>query len=346
MKALMAFVAGIALIACVVSANLWSKLHAVSQLNEQLRTQLAQATAFRPSLAAPQAVAAPASATPAMAGTAAQPAPVSTDPQASATADRARSTAALSSTLSALTASLGGTDQDLMKDAEYRKARITQMRMQIEKSYPGLAEELGLSEREADKLFELIATNQLATTAELTARTANGTPDFAAMTQRQSAMQKEQEEAIRTMLGAGKYQQWQDYQSTRPARQQVTALGGTLATAGVPLSDAQSRALTSVMIAEQQRQRQQPPRLPPPDPGADARTRTAQLLEDSNRRTEENNRNVLEAVAPHVNAKQLAAIREQFEQQNAQRRQTLSRLQESGTLIAPPVITTAPAQRP
>jgi len=56
----------------------------------------------------------------------------------------------------------------------------------------------------------------------------------------------------------------------------------------------------------------------PPNP-ADPDYRT-KMLEDQIKRTEENNRRMVEAAAPHLTAKQLTAYREQMEQQAAMNR--------------------------
>ncbi len=146
-----------------------------------------------------------------------------------------------------------------MKDPEYRKLRLAQLRSNMERNYPGLAEELGLSEKDTGKLYDLLAENQMAMTIDSSILGANGTQDQAAIQQiiqRQQAQQREQETAVRTLLGDSKYSQWQEYQQTRPARTRVMSMNSQLSQAGMPLTDAQSKALTTVMIAEQQRQRQ------------------------------------------------------------------------------------------
>ncbi|MEO8313914.1 MAG: hypothetical protein ABI645_03875 [Pseudomonadota bacterium] len=211
---------------------------------------------------------------------------------------------------------------ELMKDPEYRKLRVAQQRLSIERSYPGLAEALGLSEKEADKLFDLLTESQVAMSAETQLSIVNGTPDQAAMQERmkrQQAMQREQEESVRAMLGS-KYTQWQDYQQTRPARSRVTSMNSQLAQAGMPMTDAQTRALTTVMISEQQRQRQEAQTMARPAGNPTDPDYRAKMMEESLKRTEENNLRTVEAAAPHLSAKQLAALREQMEQQTAMTR--------------------------
>jgi hypothetical protein len=333
MKALVPVLAGIAVISGVVSASLWLELRTERQANAELRTQLAESriSSHQPVASVqPTAAPQPAGALPATAA-ASNPtsAPSPDAPRQARLADASATSATLASLASAIGIS-SSNERDLLKDPEYRKAKLAQLRIQLARSNPGLAEELGLSEREANQLFELMANSQLNLASEVTATTATGTTDVAARVQQLQARSREQTEAIRTMLGSTKYTQYQQYQQTLPARNQVVTMGSQLAAAGQPLSDAQSRALTTVMINEQERQRQQPPLalLAQSASSASSQQRTAQLLEESLRRQEETNRNVLDAASAHLNATQLATLRQQFEQQNAARRQTLTRLQE------------------
>jgi hypothetical protein len=334
MKGLTLVFAGIAVVAGVVSGQLWNDLRKERLENRELKTLLAKARTPSQPLAPPASAALPASATPAAASSAPAAAP---DQQARLAAMRDRAST-LTSTISALTSSLGvGNNQDLMKDPEYRKARIAQLRLEIAKTYPGLVEELGLSEKEANQFFTMLAENQLKRTTDLTRPgEAGATQDITARYRAQQALQKEQEDAIRTMMGAGRYEQYQAYQQTRPARQQVVTMGTQLAAAGAPLSESQSRALTSVMIAEQQRQRQEPRQQIAQNPGSsNIQDRAAQLLGDSQRRQEENNQRILDAVAPQLSAKQIAVLKDQFDQQNSAMRDTVSRLQGLQQRLAP-----------
>lgn len=322
MKKLLLVCAALLVICGIVSGNLWRELRTERQANEELRTQLAQARVSIPLPALP-ALPAPAAA-PSQASTrpATTPVPQGPPPESPLAAAAARTSALTLTTIASITG-----EQDLMKDPEYRKARLAQLRISAARSYPGLAEELGLSEKEANQLFELIAGNQLNMTSEISLRSATGLLDVADMTRRQQALQREQEDAIRAQLGNARYTQWQEYQQTRPARNQVVTMGSALASAGQPLTDAQTRALTAVMITEQQQRQAAPPPRPAVDP-ANPRAGVAQLLEENQRRQEESNSRVLEAAAPHLNTRQLEALRQQFEQQNAERRNTLTRLQE------------------
>jgi hypothetical protein len=313
MKTLASVCACIALITGIVSVNLWRELRTERQVNMELRTQFNAARLPSGTPAATAIVAANVAPT---AVAAAVEAPVcKSDPPPKPTQTAAANT--LQNSLNI--------QNELMKDPEYRKLRLAQTRLNIERNYPGLAEELGLSDKEADKILALLAEHQIAMTAELQLLTANGNQDQAVMQERarrQQAIRREQDEALRAVLG-GKYSQYQDYQQTLPARQRVTSMGTQLAQAGLPLSAAQTKSLTTAMVAEQQRQTQEArtmPRTPvnPADP--DARVK---LLEEQLKRTEDNNRRLVEAAAPHMSASQLAAYRNQMEQQAAMSRITM-----------------------
>jgi hypothetical protein len=92
----------------------------------------------------------------------------------------------------------------------------------------------------------------------------------------------------------------------------------------VPLNEAQTQSLTTAMVADQQRQRQDAQsmaRTPPPNP-ADPDYR-AKMQEYTLKRVEDDNRRLLEVAAPHLNARQLAAYREQMEQQSTMNRMSM-----------------------
>jgi hypothetical protein len=316
MKTLASICAGIAVVTSIVSVNLWRELRSERQANVELRTRYTDA---RTAISAP-AMPAPviANAIPTATTTTAVEAPVC---KPDAAPLKPAQTAAANVLENSRNLQI-----ELMKDPEYRKLRLAQQRLNMERNYPGLVEELGLSDKDADKLFDLLAENQLAMSTDSQQLIGSGTPDQTAMeemTRRQQARQREQEEALRAMLG-GKYSQWQAYQQTRPARSRVMSLGTQLAQAGLPLTDAQTRSLTTAIIAEQQRQAQDAramTRTAPINP-ADPDSRV-KMMEESLKRTEDNNRRMVEAATPHMSAKQLAAYRDQMEQQTAMSRITM-----------------------
>jgi hypothetical protein len=313
MKLLASILGAIATIATIGCATLWTSLRTERQTNIELHARVADAGLARLASAAPAP--APPTATPVAAATVASADAPTCKPETPSP----RPAQAVSSTFERSI----DLQRELFKDPEYRKLRTAQNRMNIERNYEGLAEELGLSANDADRLFDLLAEQQTAQTAEDRPISATDAQDQAARAEvmrRREALQREQEEALRAMLGS-KVTQFQEFQQTRPARNQVRNLGTQLAQAGVPLTQAQSRSLTAVMIAEQQRQMQETRTMPRSVPvnAADPDYR-ARSLEESLKRTEENNRRLLEAVAPHMTAKQLATYREQMELQAASNR--------------------------
>jgi hypothetical protein len=234
---------------------------------------------------------------------------------------RASTTAALSaSTVAAIT---GSSEQDLMKDPEYRKAQLTITRMKLSQSNPGLAQALGISEKEANHYFEVMAEQQLKMTAEMSsAVAAGGSPALSIDDSMRRA--RSLTDVLREAMGDARFAQYQEYQvNVRPALTQVSSIGSALTAAGQPLNESQSRALASTMLAEQQRQRQEAmtPRAAAPTPGV-ARG-IADMLEESNQRQDESNRRILEASAGYLNGAQMEALKTRYEQQAAQRRRTV-----------------------
>ena len=67
----------------------------------------------------------------------------------------------------AAVAARGTSDRELMKNPEFRKAQLTITRLRIAGSNPGLAETLGISEMEANHIFEVMAEAQVRSSAEL-----------------------------------------------------------------------------------------------------------------------------------------------------------------------------------
>jgi len=330
--------AGVGVVAVIVSGSLWRDLRSERLLNEQLRLQLAEARAAAnvPHLQAPP-VTQPVAGTPAPEPVPAAPARPSVptvmtpmEQDAMNVSIRASTSGILDAAL--ITATGGVSEQDLLRNPEYRKAEVLQLRMRLDQSNPGLAEAVGLSGHEASQLFEAMAEDQLKRTAEMAAlRAAEGpTANLAAVLQRNPA-----ENPVLVVLGEEKYAKYQDYtRNVRPALVQVAGIGSMLTAVGQPLSDAQARSLASAMLAEQQRQRQGGVAAPTVRTAARG---LVEMLEESATRQDESNRRIMEAAAPFLGAAQLAAMRKQYDQEAASRRQTLesTRQREAATRLPP-----------
>ena len=322
MKILLVAIGALLVISGIVSVNLWRDLRTERLENAHLTTQLAEAIMTPRTPAQQVAVPAPAagiSGSPA--ATVAAPLPV--DSEAALKATKASVSAG------AVAAAKGSTDAQLMKDPEYRKAQLTINRLRLAQSNPGLAETLGLSEKETNHLFEVMAESQLNRRAELaeSLAKAGGIGNAPALTEvlRNSAAR---EDPARAVLGEARYAQYQEYQrNVRPALQQVSSIGSSLDAAGQPLNDSQTRTLTAAMMTEQQRLRQEAA-IPRPIPNPGVPRGIADTLTESANRQQESNRRILEASATTLNAAQLEVLKLQFEQQDATRRRTIETARE------------------
>lgn len=308
----------------VVSTNLWLELRAERQVNAELQTQLAEPASSPSRTAAVAQLPAVASAAKAPETCVAATTPPTRQLDSEITM---RATAAVSVAAAAAAAGLTGSgEQDLMNDPEYRKAQLTVTRLKLAQSNPGFAEALGISAKEADQLFEVMAEQQLKLSAELTSATAGGVDSKAMETVLQRA--RTRVDPLRATLGEARYAQYQDYQmNVRPALTQVSSMGSALNAAGQPLNESQSRGLASVLLAEQQRQKQEAA-LPRANINPGVPRNIADSLEESARRQEEGNRRILEASAAYLNAAQQEVLKTRYEQQAAQRRRTIESARE------------------
>lgn len=299
-----------------VSTHLWRNLRTEQLTRAELGTQLAAIAVSGVAAAPPQLIAVPPpAAMPDCPTAAAVPAP------AAAQVSSFLATAEISANAAA--------EKDLWRDPEYRKAQLTMTRMRLVQSNPGLAETLGLADAEASHLFDVLAEVQAKFLAPLfTGGTAAGAGDSAtALTAEELRESAAGGNVVRVTLGEARYAQYEDYQRNgRPVLTQMASLGSTLASAGHPMSDSQSRALTTALRDEQQRQRQEP--VVPPrsiwttlNPGTPRRT--IEMLEEDNNRQDAADRRILAAAASSLSPAQLQALREQFDQQAATRRRTL-----------------------
>lgn len=295
--------AALAVVSGIVAAMLWKELHAARAVTAALRVERGGRAEVP---VAPMVAAAPArpdAAAPAGTRASGLDAPV---PSAAATARTMGRD------------NLGEPDlQDLLKDPEYRKARAIMMRSSMVRSYPGLAEELGLTQEEADQLFGLLAESQMASMADPSVARAGQSPDPAVVAQQRqirAERQDQETQAIRNLLGEVRFQQWREYQGTRAPRQQVDGFSTTLARAGLPLDAAQNRNLVAVAIAErnrvQQETREQARPINPRDPGTEEQTREAARVRQAQR-----DQRLLEAMSPHLSPQQREVLRSQMDRQ-------------------------------
>jgi hypothetical protein len=211
--------------------------------------------------------------------------------------------------------------RDLWKDPEYRKARLAQARAMAGRNYPGLAEDLGLSAADESRLLDVLAEYDVNMSATVSTMTSGATDPATSqqISNKLSEIQRQREDAVAAVLGPNGSTRWQQFQETSSARSQANSYNTMLTQAGQPLSATQLKSLSSVVVAEQKRQREEMTALTrnvnPQDPASIA------LIEpELRRRQNDYNDRVLAAAAPIMSAQQLDLLRAQFEQQSAMNR--------------------------
>lgn len=294
-----AVLAGLVAVSGIVSANLWRELREERRLNADLHFQLTEARMLAHTAAPvePPVYAPP----PPAITTNAVPDARSVEPPPARVPPRT------------VPAPQFIQRPDPLLDAEYRKARLTEQRLRVQRTLPGLVEELGISEEEAERLFDLLARNQLnRESASRVTVGADGQLDRDASLLRQQELQRQQEESLADLLGPTRYTLWQQYQQTLRPRMDAMTMGTQLAQMGQPLNTAQQKSLTTALIAEDVRTRDERERLARSINPGDLQA-MALLQEEAAQLQEESNRRILETVGSSLDARQVETLRKDFE---------------------------------
>jgi enamine deaminase RidA (YjgF/YER057c/UK114 family) len=204
----------------------------------------------------------------------------------------------------------------LLDNSGYHKARIAEVIATLKRRNPLLAKELGISEQEANAIFEVLAEDQLrkdALTLDLVS--ANGVqPDAAAIeevTRAQEAQQQERNSTLLAMLGSARYEQLLDIEHTRVARTRMVNIRTLLEQSGQPLTDDQMLRLTKVVGDQQKREERESQEL----------FNSGQADQASQvDRAVEGDRRILEGAAGILAPRQLEIMRQRFEQRQAMER--------------------------
>lgn len=295
MKKIPVALAALVLVAGILGAYLWQDLREQRRVGGELAGRVAALeSAPAPIAPAPQAAAPEAPAT----AVVPQPAPAAVAaPPASRPAAREPGKAPAAAMLEAMTGTAQG--------QEFLRTMMAQM-------YPDVAEEVGLTAAETDKLFALISGQQGTMTADSIALM-TGTADAAATRELQRKVvegQRAQERELQSLLGS-RYSKWEEYQGVAAARQQVNQLRSTLATTGNPLSDAQVDSLVTAFAAQQARLAKEEREWA----NSAAAIDSPNMMQETMQRTLQGQRKLLDVAAPHLDAAQLAQYRRQVEQQ-------------------------------
>lgn len=282
MKKLATIIAVALLATLALSATWWMKIRDGRAQVEQLQarvTALEAAPQPAPPVQPPPPVAAPVPAVKPVAVMPAKPTP------APATAQQPPAAKSMDNTVAAQAKQLlsGSAGRDLAHTMILRQ-------------YPDLGKELGLSEAQANNLIEVLARQQLDLGTDTIGMLGGEAMDPAAvqeMERRADEKTRANEAELASLLGS-KYPDFQQYQATAAARQQVTLLQNALGSANA-LSEEQSKALLVALAAAQKQasaeQRNQPVmkgRTPP------------EILENQLKLAEDNAHRMLQAASPHL----------------------------------------------
>jgi hypothetical protein len=203
-------------------------------------------------------------------------------------------------------------------------ARLVQEEVRLRRLYADMPQALGLNPTQSDKLFNLLADQRMS--AEDAQRAYEG--DRAGRQALAAQQAEDLNSAIQDMFGADKAEEFQQYQQSVPARNQVNRISESMAAVNAPLSDAQRASLITAMVAEQQAV----PRPERPAHGSGDPDYQAKFLDwqaDYSAR-------VQARVEPLLTPQQQAAYREQVELQNARRANQRARIQAQQNVPAQP----------
>ncbi|HEX7013057.1 MAG TPA: hypothetical protein VF161_09925 [Steroidobacteraceae bacterium] len=211
----------------------------------------------------------------------------------------------------------------LLKDPEYREAMLAQQKASLSRMYPDLAEEINLTDDEAERFATLLAEQQLRSMEMGMAWSTQ--PESPAEAEERLRRFREQEKAnqaeLEQLLGAQRYQAWKEYQETLGARYQVNELRSLFAAQGVPLQEELTKPLMSAMADEQRREMEEAARVFATSGRTQASVSSRGLVpmlgldEGSAERLAQSQRRVREALSPYLTAEQLEVLEAEQETQ-------------------------------
>jgi len=293
MKKLAVFIAAGLLVTVIVGASFWLRIRDERAHMDVLQARVAALEAAPPPpVAPPVPEPAPLPRTaPAPRPAAAPPAPAPAPPPPRAAAAAAVATAQVQEMMS------GSAGRDLM-------------RMMMQQQYPDMARELGLTDAEAAKVFDLIARQQQDIGMDSLALLGIGPTDPESVRNAQRNVEEKTragEAELAALLGS-KYPDWQKYQATAAARQQIariqTALGSVNA-----LTESQSKALLPALATAQAKMAAEQ-RNEPVMKGNNPK----EVLENQLKVAEETMRRMLDAASPHLTIAQKEIYKRSLEQ--------------------------------
>jgi hypothetical protein len=228
-----------------------------------------------------------------------------------ASAAPAPAPAASKATVSATTTALVDEMRRQMTDPKGRDVRRAQRRMLLPQMNPGLGKWLDLGPDQENKLLDLMAKQETDQSEMLLDPANRNDPAAQQEAMRKAQAQNQANEADLASLLGDKYPRYQQYKQTIPVHRQVSQLQTMLGSGADGLPDAQAKALTNALVAEQLRINQE-------RAGAQAAAtppNIQEMLRQTQQRTVESNRRLLQVATAQLNPQQLAGYRTLIEQQ-------------------------------
>jgi hypothetical protein len=301
MKKLVIVLSAATLVSAIAAGFLWTDLRAERTRLDDLRTQVTalegrQTASFMPATQTPQAGAV------APAPGAAVEVPPASPGSTTSTAMRERVREGIAKGVVDVLASDAG--KDMIRN---------QLRATLAAQYPDLAAELRMTPAEADKFMDLLARQQAESAGDVLGMTGLAGAATASQDAQRKLLERQlaNEKEIARTLG-NKYPQWQEYQGTAAAKQQVSQLRNLLGTGQDALTEAQSRPLIAALGAEQTRINKEEQNK------MNTSVRSSQpmnILDEQMKSVSGHNERMVNAASPHLTTNQLDRYKQMLGQQ-------------------------------
>lgn len=211
--------------------------------------------------------------------------------------------------------------QRLLKDPEYRDLMRHQQKMGMKRMYGDMEIMLDMSKEEVDRVLDVLAEQQVRSMEQqrpFMVPPDGSPPDEAAIREHHRALQEIQRKNDAELAAAmgSKYRDWQEYQQTMGARQQVMRLRETLAGSDEPIRQDQVKPLVQAMAREQQLSQHQAPAIRRSIPGTQVSTdETLRMQEEWLERTTQTHQRVRDSVSSLLTPSQMEHLQEQQDQE-------------------------------
>lgn len=204
----------------------------------------------------------------------------------------------------------------VMASPEAQEMMRNQVRGELQRQFPDLAVELNLSPAEAEKLMDLIVRQGTETMGDAFGMLGGDSKTRQDSQRKMMDRQLANEAELKALLGS-RYPEWQDYQGTIAARQQVTQLRAMLGPGDNALGEAQVKPLTAALGAETARiNEEMRSKMTSPSGSENVLLEQVQYMADQNHR-------LIKAASSHLTAAQLDGYRRMLKQQEDMTRMML-----------------------